>query len=290
MKLRAFFILLCLTLGSIQAEEFRPNLGPDLPSITVTAGKITLLLRRNTQWTPGRIDYDGSAMTTERSAYGTVFSFPDVGFIGTGHLENEPENLQSLAFSLDGKELNTPAAELSGETFRFERKSLIRNIALGNIIEIRNNRLYETAVVSSPYETPLKLVYHFMHAWTPTVSAYLAGIDETSQVMSSALTNDEAVHRQFHIETAVDWVAVYEPVSGQFAVSRLLESPPELKTTSKIWNVIGTYRKYYLQSAHNDTLPAGFHGTWRMVTAFGNARLDEWEREAGKLAIDLLED
>lgn len=286
------FLCLCcgLSLSTSRAAEFRPNLGPDLPGITVTAGKISLLLRRQSQWTPGRIDFDGVAMTTEKSAYGTVFSFPGVGFIGTGHLENEPENLQSLTFFLDGRQITAPGAELRGEVFRFERSSLIRELGLDNVIEIRNDRLYETATVRSPYETPLKLVYHFMHAWKPGVSAFAAGSDGDPAILSAPLPDDQSVNRQFHIEKAVDWVAVYEPESGQFAVSRLLEAPPGLTTTSKIWNVVGTYRKYYLKSALNETLPAGFHGTWRMVTAFGKASPDHWLNEAEMLATALREE
>jgi len=251
---------------------------------------VSLLLRRASQWTPGRFDFDEVAMTTEKSAYGTVFSFPEVGFIGTAHLENEPEDLQALSFILDGKPVATPTAEMKGETFRFERSSRIREIGLENVIELKDDRIYETAIIRSPYETPLKLVYHFMHAWTPTVSAYLAGIDSTSEVILSPLADDEEVNRQFYIRKPVDWIAVYEPESGQFAVSRILATPPELKTTSKIWNVVGTYRKYYLESALNDSLPAGFRGTWRIVTAFGKATPDKWEAAARSLAGELKED
>ena len=96
-----------LLAGSLaNSADFRPNLGPDIPGITVTCGDVTLLLRQASQWTPGRFDFKSSPMTTERSAYGTVFLFPEVGFIGTAHLENEPEELQSLSFFLDGKQID----------------------------------------------------------------------------------------------------------------------------------------------------------------------------------------
>ena len=107
--------LICaLALGLISmskaAEPFKPNLGPDLPTITLQSGDLTVLMRQATQWTPGRIDFRGNAMTTERSAYGTVFMYPEIGFIGTGHFENEPEELQSLAFFRDGKEIEAPSS------------------------------------------------------------------------------------------------------------------------------------------------------------------------------------
>lgn len=272
------------------AEPFRPNLGPDHERITVRCGEITLLFRQASQWTPGRIDFRGAPMTTERSAYGTVFSFPEVGFIGTGHLENEPEPLESVAFFLDDKKAENPEAELEATShFRFERVSRVRDFHLHGVIEIKNDRLYETATVSTNNAVPLKLVYHFMHAWRPTVSAYLAGRDgdAPNDLLRGELRDGDDVARKFYINDRVDWIAVYEPESGQFAVSRILELPEEGKHVSMIWNVPGTYRKYYLKCFNNETVPAGFEGTWRMVTGFGASDAVSWEASARQLAATL---
>lgn len=277
---RLSFLLILTGLCSTK-EPFKPNLGPDLPTITVSCGDVTLLLRQATQWTPGRIDYRGSAMTTERSAYGTVFSFPDVGFIGTAHLENEPEKLQSLAFFVDGKQVAVPMAELKGASFRFERKSRIRTFDLTNIIEIKDNQLHETTTIHTDEAAPLKLVYHFMHAWTQSVSAYLTAGD------AGPLRDDAEVAKKFYINKRVDWMAVYEPKSGQFGVSRLTQAPELGEHISTIWNVPGTYRKFYLKCFNNATVPAGFSGTWRMVTAFGSSTPETWETAARELANQL---
>lgn len=269
-------------------EPFQPNLGPALPSITVRCGEVTLMLRQSSQWTPGRIDFRGRPMTTERSAYGTVFSFPGTGFIGTNHLENEPEPLVSLAFFLDGKELAEPAAELAGERFRFARRSRVRDFELDCEIEIKEGLVFETTAVRAEKAAPLQLVYHFMHAWTPSVDAFLAGSDaRPGEVVAGAFpdTPDEA--RKFHVRDRVDWIAVREPGSGQFAVSRLLEAPDDARNVSMIWNVPGAYRKYYLKCFEGDTVPAGFAGIWRMVTAFGTAGAEGWEAGAKSLAAAL---
>ncbi len=274
----------------VSADEFRPNLGPDLEQVTVRRGDLTLMLRRKSQWTPGRIDFRGVPMTTEKSAYGTVFSFPGVGFIGTNHLENEPEDLKALVFEIDGKAVAEPGAKLVGKTFRFIRKSRVRGFGLKCEIELRDNRLTETTTVAATEATPLKLVYHFMHAWTPTVSAWLAGSDDApGESLGGPLLDSGEVTRKFYIERRVDWMAVYEPNSGQFAVSRLLEAPEQGGHVSKIWNVPGTYRKYYLTCFSNETVPAGFTGTWRMVTAFGKSDPGKWEAAASKLATELKE-
>ncbi len=286
--LPALALGLALT-GFVSAKEpFKPNLGPELPRITITCGDVTLLLRQATQWTPGRIDFRGKAMTTESSAYGTVFSFPDVGFIGTAHLENEPEKLQSLDFFLDDKRVETPVAELKGSAFRLERKSRIRTFDLTNVTEIKDHRLYETTTFHTAEAVPLKVVYHFMHAWRPTVSAFLAGSDATpDKNISGPLRDDKEVARKFYINERVDWMAVYEPESGQFAVSRLLQAPEQGDSIATIWNIPGTYRKYYLKCFNSATVPAGFTGTWRMVTAFGSATPDTWEAQARSLAATL---
>lgn len=231
-------------------------------------------------------------MTTEKSAYGTVFSFPEVGFIGTNHLENEPEPLTSLAFFLDGKELAEPAAELRGDSFRFVRESKIRDFDLRCVLEIRNNRLFETTTVRTAREVPLKLVYHFMHAWTPTVDAYLAGSEASQEEpFSGAFLDTPEEARKFHVSERVDWIAVREPGSGQFAVSRLLQAPDLGGNVSMIWNVPGTYRKFYLKCFDGETVPAGFEGTWKMVTGFGDggSEPEEWKPRAVALAKKLAE-
>lgn len=279
----------CLLTGlAIAKEPFKPNLGPDLPRITVTCGDVTLVLRQASQWTPSRIDYRGSPLTTESSAYGTVFSFSEVGFIGTGHLENEPEPLKSLTFILDGQPVAEPTAEMKGQTFRFERTSRVRNFDLTCIIEIRDNRLYETTTVHTAEAQPLNLVYHFMHAWAPTVTAYLAGQDAAPDApISGDLLDTPETLRQFYINKRVDWISVYEAKSSQYAVSRLTQAPAEGSHISMIWNVPPTYRKYYLKCFSKDTVPANFTGTWKMTTAFGAAASADWQTAARDAAAAL---
>ena len=283
--MKILLCLLALTTALHAAKPFVPNLGPDLPTITVTCGNVSLLLGQTSQWTPGRIDYRGKAMTTERSAYGTVFSFPDCGFIGTAHLENEPEPLESLAFILDGKPVEKPEAVLKGQTFRFERKSRVRDFELTCITELKNDRLYETTAFRTSKAVPLKLVYHFMHAWAPSVSAFCAGTDaDAAKTLSGPLNDGDDTARKFFINQRIDWMAVFEPKSSQFGVSRLLSAPEQGEHIAMIWNVPNSYRKFYLKCFNNATVPAGFEGTWRMVTAFGASDAVGWEKAANELA------
>ncbi|MFT5470023.1 MAG: hypothetical protein ACI8UO_005147 [Verrucomicrobiales bacterium] len=292
MRDQRFFALVCVLAfaAASQADEFRPNLGPDRESITVHCGEIGLLLRRQSQWTPGRIDFRSTPMTTEKSAYGTVLSFPETGFIGTAHLENEPEDLKRLTFVLDGDELADPDEVLTGESFQMIRESQIRGFRLKCEFRIENNRLIETTTLATDKAVPLKLLYHFMHAWKPSMSELIAGVDDDpDKVISQQLLNDEDVNRKMYLNQRLDWMAIYDPESRQFAVSRLLQAPEIGEHEAKVWNVPGAYRKFYLMCFNNQTVPAGFEGTWRMITAFGAESQDHWAENARKLAETLNE-
>jgi hypothetical protein len=274
-----------------QKKTFKPNLGPNLPRITVHAGDVSLLLRQTSQWTPGRIDYRKIPMTTERSFYGTVFMFPEIGFIGTGHLENEPENLQSLHFFVDGKEIKTPGETIEADqSFKFHRTSKIRDFDLETTIEIHDNKLYETATIHAHKDVPLKLVYHFMHAWKPEISEFCTHVG--GQTVSGKLNDLEENHRKFFINKPASWTAVFDPTSNQFAISKILASPggDAAAHSSKIWNVPDTYRKYYLTSFSNETVPTGFSGTWKMVTGFGKSIPENWKKNAEIKARQLFDD
>lgn len=127
-----------------------------------------------------------------------------------------------------------------------------------------------------------------MHGRRP-LSAFLAGNDaEPDKAISGPLRDDAEVVRKFYINQRVDWMAVYEPKSGQFAVSRLMQAPELGDHISTLWNVPGTYRKFYLKCFNNTTVPAGFTGTWKMVTAFGSSAPAAWESAARKLAAAML--
>ncbi|GEP41251.1 hypothetical protein BGE01nite_05420 [Brevifollis gellanilyticus] len=180
-------------------------------------------------------------------------------------------------------------AEMKGKTFRLERKSRVRKLFdLECVIEIKDDRLYETSTVYAAEAVPLKMLYHFMHAWKPSVSAYAAGIDaQPDKIIAGPLTDATDTVRKFYITQRVDWMAVHEPESGQFAVSRLLEAPELGKHVTMLWNVPGAYRKFYLMCFSKETVPAGFTGAWKMVTAFGAAGTETWESQARKVAKEL---
>ena len=258
--------------------------------ISVKCGDLAINFEGPTRrWTIENIKFRDVLVAPGRGASGTVFNFPDIGFIGTAHHENETEPVDDLKFFIDDKPLNEVPAELSGDTFRLERQSHVKNFSLEGQVEIRDNRLWETASFQLPADAepvPLKLVYHFMHPWHVDSTHYMAGRDGEI-IVKGELGGDEEQNRKFFVNQEVDWIAIYNQNTKTYLVSYLLEKPDVGTSVATIWNVHGAYRKFYLRCFTNDTVPAGFDGTYKMVTGFGVAEADEWKAAATALANTL---
>ena len=243
------------------------------------------------RWTIENILFRDVLVAPENGASGTVFNFPEIGFIGTAHHENEVEPVDDLEFFLNGKKLANIPAELSGDTFRLQRKSHVKTFTLEGEVELRDNRIWETATFRLPADAdpfPLKLVYHFMHPWHVGSTHYMAG-REGEVTASGELDRSEKENRKFYVNEEVDWIAIYNANTKTYLVSYLLEKPDVSTAIAAIWNVDGAYRKFYLRCFTNDTVSSGFDGTYRMVTGFGVAEEGDWEKAAENLAAQLSE-
>jgi hypothetical protein len=67
-------------------------------------------------------------------------------------------------------------------------------------------------------------------------------------------------------------------------VSRLIERPELGGAALMLYNAPPSYLKFYLVCFSDQAVPAGFQGTYRMVTGFFDAGPDAWERQADALA------
>ncbi len=280
-------LALLLTATAIALAEDNPSWPEHL---TVKAGDLTVNFEGpKRRWTIESIKFGDVLVAPATGASGTVFNFPDIGFIGTAHHENETEPVDDLQFFIDGKKLDEVPAELSGKTFRLERKSHVKTFSLEGSIEIRDNRLWETATFRLPAHAepvPLKLVYHFMHPWHVDSTHYMAGRDGEIIAEGELDRSEEADHK-FYVNQAADWIAIYNENTKTFIVSYLQEKPDVSTAIAAIWNVHGAYRKFYLRCFTDDIVPADFDGTYRLVTGFATAEADAWQKAAEALAVEL---
>jgi hypothetical protein len=97
---------------SAAAEEDKgaKALGP--PALKISCGDVLLRIDGPLKWTMNRIEYKGTPLAVENSAYGTVFLFPGIGFIGSGHLldrNDGAEDVLGLEMYLDNNQLSWPS-------------------------------------------------------------------------------------------------------------------------------------------------------------------------------------
>jgi hypothetical protein len=248
-------------------------------------GNVEVRFDRRKAWSLNRIDFKGVRLGIDASGahYGTVFNFPGVGFIGSGHTENETEAVARVQFLADGQAVSVEKdAEFVAAEFRMVRASRVRDFALENMIEVKDDRVREQVTVRTDKDVPLSLVYHFMHPWTVTATEFLAGGAGKPEVGGVF-----ADTKGFHVKQDLDWVAEYDAPSGKGLVSRLLRKPETGGATMLLWDVPNTYRKFYLRCFTGQTVPAGFAGTYEMITGFFEADPATWKDAARQLAAAL---
>ncbi len=249
--------------------------------IVAQVGLLEVRFESRSFWTLYRIDYRGTRLCLDRwgSHYGSVVSFPGVGFIGSGHTENEEEQLLDVKLFVDGEPVDEPEPAVRCREIRLERKSRVRDLVLNTEINVEGDRIMETVRMKADKPTPVKLVYHFMHPWTPTATEYYAELlDGTT--MEGTFDGDRAQK----LDRAVRWSAIYDGPSGKGAITCVLDAPADDDWRTRYWDVPDRYRKHYLATFLGRTVPADQEFCYRVVTVPFEATHQQWKKEAARVA------
>ena len=232
-------------------------------------------------WSLYRIDYRGTRLGLDRwgSHYGSVANFPGVGFIGTGHTENEDEQIIELKLFVDGKPVEEPEASVTCEEIQLVKESRIRDFVLNTDIRIHDNRIVEEVRLKAEKATPVNLFYHFMHPWTNTATEYAAETLDGTRI-GGVFDGDG----QQKINQATRWSAIYDGPSGKGAVTYVLDAPKDDDWRTRYWDVPDRYRKHYLATFIGRTIPVGREFRYRVVTVPFEAEADGWKDEAVRVA------
>lgn len=292
-------------LGNIDADAMGPA------ALKVTCGDVLIRIDGPAKWTINRVEYKGVPLWIENSSCGTVFGFPGIGWIGTGHLADINDGSEKvlkfdiwidgkkkswpadrtfssgeLELCLNGKPLPSPVEELKGKEFSLHKYSRIRNFYLDCIIELKDNKLYEETSISTKPQMPIELVYNFTHAWISTATAYMSGKDGSDEINGDLKDDNDPVNTQY-INREMDWMSIYDGPSRKGVVSRLVAKPESGGAVMFIRNCPGIYRKFALMSFVKQTVPANFNGKYKMVTCFFEAEKDSWQQTARDLSQNL---
>jgi len=132
--------------ADVGLEPYHSPVPPGWPTeIVAQVGDLGIRFESRSFWTLYRLDYHGDRLCLDRfgSHYGSVASFPGVGFIGSGHTENEDEQVLKLKLFVDGKLVITPPAKLTCRRIRLWKQSRLRDLALTTEVTVEDDRVVE---------------------------------------------------------------------------------------------------------------------------------------------------
>lgn len=252
--------------------------------IVANVGDLQVRFESRSFWTLYRIDYQGTRLCLDRwgSHYGSVLNFPGVGFIGSGHTENEKEQVVDLKLLVDGKPVPSRPAELKAAEVRLQKRSQIRDFTLETEILVRENRIVEDVRLKAAKPTPMHLIYHFMHPWTFTATEHCAELPDGTRV-SGSFDGD----RRQKIDKPTRWSAIYDGPSGKGAVTYVLDAPKDDDWRTRYWDINDRYRKHYFVTFLNKTVPADREFHYRVATAPFASAQPRWQEAAARLAATL---
>ena len=263
-------------------QTYQPAVYEGWPlEIVAEVGDLQVRFESRSFWTLYRIDYKGDRLCLDRfgSHYGSVANFPGVGFIGSGHTENEDEQIVDLGLFVDDKPIETPKSKYICQEIRLQKRSRIRDFVLNTNITVTDNKIVEEVTLSATQPTEVNLIYHFMHPWTFTASEYLAEALDGKRIEGS-FTGD----RKQKIDVATRWSAIYAPPSSRGAVTYVLNAPDDDDWRTRYWDVPDVYRKHYLATFLQKTISTDREFYYRVVTAPFEATQDSWKDTAERVA------
>lgn len=266
----------------VSLEAYEPPAHAGWPAeIVADVADLQVRFESRSFWTLYRIDFKGDRICRDRfgSHYGSVASFPGVGFIGSGHTENEDEEILDLRLFVDNKPVDCPEPTITCGEIRLQKQSRIRDLVLSTQTTVGDNRIIEDVTLAAQKPTAVNLIYHFMHPWTFTATEYLAESLDGTRV-EGLFTGD----KQQKVDMATRWSAIYDPPSKKGAVTHVLDAPADDDWRTRYWDVPDVYRKHYLATFLNKTVPAGRKFHYRIVTIPFEAAEENWKDAAARVA------
>jgi hypothetical protein len=271
-----------VTIDDVVLRPYDPPLHEGWPrEIVARVDDLEVRFESRSFWSLYRIDYRGTRLGLDRwgSHYGSVANFPGVGFVGTGHTENEDEQIVDLELFVDGELVEEPEASLTCEEIRLVKESRIRDLVLNSEIRVCDDRIFEEVLLKAEKATPLNLFYHFMHPWTDTATEYMAETLDGPRI-DGFFDGD----RQQKIDQATRWSAIYDGPSGKGVVTYVLDAPQDDDWRTRYWDVPDRYRKHYLATFIGRTIPEDREFRYRVVTVPFESEADGWKAEAVRVA------
>ena len=261
------------------AAETAPPWAAWPKEITADVGELQVRFESRSFWTLYRVDYLGVRIGLDRwgSHYGTTINFPGVGFIGSGHTENEKEQLLDVQLWIDGAAVSKPPTAVRCREIRLHKRSQIRTFTLSTDVRVADGRIWEEVRLRASQPTPVSMIYHFMHPWTQTGTEF-CGAGSDGAAIAGVFSGD----KKQKVDRATRWSAVYDGPSGKGALVYVLAADSDFRT--RYWDVPDRYRKHYFVTFLGATVPAEREFCYRIVCAPFAAPAASWREKAAQVA------
>ena len=209
--------------------------------------------------------------------YGTVIRY-DVGWVGTGHLENGiGETGVEVDFTRDGKVFipSPEQSEIVCRTFTMTKKSTLHHAQLIYTLKVADGVISESVKLQMLKNQHLKIVYNFMHPWHDSFEDYRMRPADGSETSGNAPRSEKGKMLLFEQpETATLYskslqTALFSTVSAQ-------NSAPLGHWL--LWNRGEQDRKLYFRPLFEKTVSAGEVMQWQMKTTFRRMDFADWQK------------
>ena len=285
-------VAVLVQVGTLYAQEGEQADWPQ--KTTVTVGDVRTRIDGPKMWTLSGIDYQDRVMSSEDSAYGTVFTIRDVGHLGTAHFldvpgkhgEIEKENVTSLKFTVDGQPVTafSQTMDLQGKSFRMDRTSRIRGFNLESFVSLRDDILIESVDMKVTEPVDLVKAHLTMYAWTPEATVYLLGNDAGVQKRGTFLKEGNTVAE---VVKDVNWSAIFDPAAGKGAVYVVVKRPVDDPPALIVVDSPGLYRKIAGYDLVDKIVQVGWEGSYQSAVGFFTATEADWEAKAQQRVAEL---
>ena len=248
--------------------------------IKAKVGDLGIRFESRSFWTLYRVDYKGVRLGIDiyGSHYGHVANFPKTGFIGSGHTENEDEQVDSIQLFIDGKAVTKPQSNYNCDSIKIAKRSLIRNLQLDSEITIKDNKIIEDVKIQALKPEKLNYIYFFMHPWHTSFSDF--AVLDAGKEMTGKFTDS----KKFMVDKPVKNIALFNRKLNKGIVTCITDVPDDIKWRNRYWDVPKRYRKHYFKAFIGAKVKPGKVYHFRAVTTPFEANADNWI-EAAKAAM-----
>lgn len=277
MKRILLMVVFCFLAGNGFGDSPYPN------SVSIKCEKLDVRLDANKFWNINGVKYNNLSASVDLAGahWGTVFEFPEIGFIGSGHNDIELEQVLDIKMFTDGKYASAEEVDKGGgircSEFRMTKTSKVKDISFNYVLEIKNNQLTESCQLTANKDIQLNRMYNFMHPWSEEMTDYHIMIAKDKTKQGEFKTDDT-----FPYDGNFIWVALYNKKNHVGVVSKFTGDTANLL----LWDR-KQYKKTYLSSFVKSTFVAGQIANYKMITAFFVAPPDEWLKIAEETASQL---